>query len=287
MANVVVEEQSLIDIASAIRTKNETDNTYKPSEMANAILDITTSEDLSSELNTQETLLNNQTSKISNAIDILKGKASGGSSDNSYWLSILDRSITKLENEEITILGNYAINECTQMTSVNLPNVTKIGSYCFRQCTALTDISFSNNYTIGSACFIYCTGLKNINLRGLFQANSNCFGYCSGLENVFLPDTEIFQTYVFRECTNLKVVDLPKVKTINANGFLNDISLEKVILRKDSVCTLLNKNAFTGSSIESGTGYIYVPDELVDSYKTATNWSTYASQIKPLSELEV
>lgn len=42
MANVVVEEQSLIDIASAIRTKNETDNTYKPSEMANAILDITT-----------------------------------------------------------------------------------------------------------------------------------------------------------------------------------------------------------------------------------------------------
>ena len=79
MANVVVEEQSLIDIASAIRTKNETENTYKPSEMANAILDITTSEDLSDELNTQETLLNSQTSKISNAIDILKNKATGSS----------------------------------------------------------------------------------------------------------------------------------------------------------------------------------------------------------------
>ena len=42
---------------------------------------------------------------------------------------------------------------------------------------------------------------------------------------------------------------------------------------------------FYNTAIENGTGYIYVPDSLVDSYKTATNWSTYASQIKPISEL--
>lgn len=251
MANAIVEEQCLVDIANAIRTKNGTTDTYKPSEMANAILNI----------------------------------QSGGTCDNSYWLSILDRSITKLENEEITELGNYAINECVKMTSVNLPNVTKIGSYCFRQCTSLTDIKFSDSYTIGSACFIYCTALKNVNLSGLFQVNSNCFGYCSGLENVFLPDSEIFQTYVFRECTSLKVVDLPKVRTINQNVFLNDSALEKVIIRSEEVCTLMNKNAFTGSSIANGTGYVYVPDDLVDSYKEATNWSTYANQIKGLSEL--
>ena len=29
---------------------------------------------------------------------------------------------------------------------------------------------------------------------------------------------------------------------------------------------------------------IYVPNESVDTYKTATNWSTYADIIKPLSE---
>ena len=34
-------------------------------------------------------------------------------------------------------------------------------------------------------------------------------------------------------------------------------------------------------------GYIYVPDTLVSSYKTATNWKTYASQIKPLSDLYI
>lgn len=45
-------------------------------------------------------------------------------------------------------------------------------------------------------------------------------------------------------------------------------------------------NAFTGTKIASGTGYVYVPDELVEEYKVATNWSTFANQIKPLSELE-
>lgn len=41
---------------------------------------------------------------------------------------------------------------------------------------------------------------------------------------------------------------------------------------------------FTNTLIASGTGFIYVPDALVESYKTATNWSTYADQILPLSE---
>ena len=42
--------------------------------------------------------------------------------------------------------------------------------------------------------------------------------------------------------------------------------------------------AFYNTPIANGTGYIYVADTLVDSYKTAENWSVYASQIKPLSE---
>lgn len=62
------------------------------------------------------------------------------------------------------------------------------------------------------------------------------------------------------------------------------------------MCTLGNANAFSNCYHILGTvnatynpeglkdGYIYVPDALVDSYKAATNWSTYASQIRPLSE---
>ena len=50
------------------------------------------------------------------------------------------------------------------------------------------------------------------------------------------------------------------------------------------MCVLADKDAFQGTLIASGNGYIYVPDELIEQYKTATNWSVYANQIKPLSE---
>ena len=75
-------------------------------------------------------------------------------------------------------------------------------------------------------------------------------------------------------------------------------SLKTVILRNtEKVATAENSSLFASCYHILGTvnetynpeglkdGYIYVPDALVDSYKTATNWSTYADQIKPLSEL--
>ena len=60
-----------------------------------------------------------------------------------------------------------------------------------------------------------------------------------------------------------------------------------MIIRSETICTLSNKNAFSGSSVASGTGYIYVPKDLVESYKTATNWSTYATQFRALEDYTV
>ena len=74
---------------------------------------------------------------------------------------------------------------------------------------------------------------------------------------------------------------------INNYAFQNCSTLKTIIITSTSVPSLSTKDVFTGTPIVDGTGYIYVLDELVESYKSSTNWSTYASQIKPLSELEV
>ena len=50
------------------------------------------------------------------------------------------------------------------------------------------------------------------------------------------------------------------------------------------MATLGGKGAFNMSPIASGTGYIYVPAALVDSYKAASNWSTYANQIRAIED---
>lgn len=60
--------------------------------------------------------------------------------------------------------------------------------------------------------------------------------------------------------------------------------LENVVIKNSNSVITASTAIFKSSNVESGTAFIYVPDALVDGYKAATNWSTYASQIKPLSE---
>ena len=64
--------------------------------------------------------------------------------------------------------------------------------------------------------------------------------------------------------------------TIN-NYFIDGCSkLETLILRKTSLVTLAGTTAShipTSCPIRTGTGRIYVPAALVESYKTATNWT--------------
>ena len=58
----------------------------------------------------------------------------------------------------------------------------------------------------------------------------------------------------------------------------------KLIINKPYVFPI-NSNDLTGTTITKGTGYVYVPDDMVETYKSATNWSAYADQIKGMSEL--
>lgn len=111
------------------------------------------------------------------------------------------------------------------------------------------------------------------------------FYYCASLHTINCPSVWAIYTRALGY-TALKRVDFPGLVSINNLAFEYS-KLETLIIRTTSVvCKLGNTNAFTSTPIAKGTGYIYVPDNLVESYKTATNWATYASQIKSISELE-
>ena len=81
-------------------------------------------------------------------------------------------------------------------------------------------------------------------------------------------------------------IDFLSVNNIESSAFIYARQLDTLILRNSNVCVLKNIDAFDSTKIAAGIGYIYVPDNLVDSYKIATNWVTFANQIKPISELE-
>ena len=80
-------------------------------------------------------------------------------------------------------------------------------------------------------------------------------------------------------------VYFPKLAgSILTHDFNSCTALNALILGHSAVCPLKATTAFNNTPIAKGTGYIYVPRSLVDSYKTAENWSTFANQIRAIED---
>lgn len=183
--------------------------------------------------------------------------------DDEMLDQIIMRTVTEYKENRVSKVRGYAFYGCTALTDVDLPNVTEIFGNAFRGCTALTEINLPSATTIGGASFFGCTALTTINV----------------------PVADSIQDSAFQSCKALAYADLPCLTILRSASFSNCIALETLILRRTSgVVTMANANAISGTLIASGTGYVYVPKALVDSYKTATNWSTYAPLIRAIED---
>ena len=116
---------------------------------------------------------------------------------------------------------------------------------------------------------------------------------CNNLTTANFPAVTSIDNYAFAYCSNLTTVDLAAATSMGDGGsytyvFYQCPNLSALILRKtDAVCTLSSTNSFDSTKIKSGTGYIYVPSALVDSYKAAAKWSTFANQFRALEDYTV
>jgi hypothetical protein len=179
-----------------------------------------------------------------------------------------------------TIEGEFASNE-----------VTALRDYAFYRCEQITALSFPNCITVGASAFQYAKTLESVSLPSLTTITGiSCF-YNTKIKELYLPNltTIDLSTNICRACYSLTTVNLPKLSgtTIGARAFSGCSHLTTVILGGSVLNPLGDVNAFHTSPIADGNGYIYVPDNLVNEYKQATNWVTYASQIKSINELEV
>lgn len=102
------------------------------------------------------------------------------------------------------------------------------------------------------------------------------------------PAATSIGVYAFSTCSKLTSAYFPAATSIGNLAFSGCDKLTSLILRVTTqVCTLSNTDAFSNTPIASGAGYIYVPAALIDSYKTATNWTTYANQFRALESYTV
>ena len=136
--------------------------------------------------------------------------------------------------------------------------VTSIGNDAFGGCYSLSSITIPSGVTsIGLEAFSECYSLSSITIpSGVTSIGDGAFSECYSLSSITIPSgvTSIGDG-AFGNCNGVKYYDFA---------------------RHTAVPTLSNNNAFRSISADCE---IRVPVALVDEWKAATNWATYADYI--------
>lgn len=255
------------------------------SKIGQQIMRITEAKNALADYLKNNTDLATENMSINELVEAILAITDAGESSANELDSFITREISGVYiNNRITKVGASAFNNCNRIVEINLPKVTNVGNDAFSHCLKLKNISLPLCTTTGSNAFSYCA-FESISLPSCQSLGGSSLRGCRQLTSINLPLVTTIGGSTFYG-TPIQVLDLPALTSIKAYGFGYVDSLHTLVLRNSSVCTLENANAFIDTKIAAGTGYIYVPDNLVDSYKTATNWVTFANQIKPISKLE-
>lgn len=181
-----------------------------------------------------------------------------------------------------------AFYRCGSLESINIPTgVEVIQATAFYACGKLSSIEGASNVKrVQTQAFRYCKALTSISLRSIEGIENSAFMDCKGLAVIIgLHNAATIANNAFDSCESLPYILLKSVTTIGSAAFANCHILAAAIINT-STPPSLGSSAFNGTPITSGSGYIYVPDASVESYKSATNWNTYASRIAPISQLQ-
>lgn len=182
-------------------------------------------------------------------------KCSGGGGDRTMEDGLVARTLTEYINNTVTRIGNYAFGNFASLEYVSLPNVTEME---------------------GGNHFASCTKLKRVNIPNLktsISSSGNNFRGCTALTELRFP---LYNGILaVSGCTALKVYEVATPYNIAASSFSNLTSFDTLVMHCTKVIPLANISAFTGTPFAAGGtgGKVYVPQQYVEQYKTATNWS--------------
>lgn len=182
---------------------------------------------------------------------------------------------TNIEN--LLILGYYTKDSSGKLVAKTGDNLAT-----YNPSNSSSIIKYQNRYAtrVGTNMFTSCSKLTTVDLPNATSIGTNAFYDCYALESVNIPNAVAIYNGAFTDCYALKTIDLPNATSIGSNVF-SGCSMDSIYLRSKTMCTC------TGDPNIASSTTIYVPESLIDSYKTATYWSRYASKFKTLESIRL
>jgi len=206
--------------------------------------------------------------------------------------------------------GGVVIGSClykykgTYIGTYTIPsNITSISPSCFYGQSSLTGIASwpSSQTTIPNACF-QNSGLESFDLTGIMTIEGNafrnskltsivipnsittlgddCFSGCQSLTSITIgTGVTYLGRNIFSMCPSLETLVIPSnVKSLSRDTLTDCKSLQWVRLESTTMVSLDNAGCFD----KTNNCIIYVPSDLVDTYKADSKWSSLASRIQAI-----
>ena len=185
-----------------------------------------------------------------------------------------------------TKIDEYKFYRNEIIQSIVCPDtLTEIRQLAFANASNLNEIIFNDGLTKIANSVFSGTRLVNVVIPdSVTYIGASSFSALSTLRSVKIGNGQVLiENSAFSYNNNLKTVEIgTHVTDIYPWAFGGCSSLQYVIIRATTPPVLAATSAFTSTN----NCPIYVPNDSVDAYKGATNWSSFASRIHPLSEIE-
>jgi hypothetical protein len=281
MGNKLYSETAIQNIASSIRNKNGTQNTYTVSQMAQAILDIPTGggQSYNNGKNNFWIYINAANTSVTATItseckvDWGDGTKQTLSTDTTHTYT--NTGVYIISGEYVT---NFDVNSMDNIIYVEC-NKTAIPDMIFDATTySLLKVVLNQDTEIASQKF-YGSGVQEIYIPQVTNIGSKAFKDCSYLKNIIIPESVTFiRKETFYNCGSLTTLTIPaNVTSIGQEAFYGCTSMQEYHFLPTTPPTL-SGDVFFGTM--PNNCIIYVPAESVTAYQTANNWSIYASHIQ-------
>lgn len=151
MANVLINDEYLNDIADAIRLKKSSNDTYKPREMADAIKTISTA-------TSSDYIFDDLINKT------YTGEFYSSSADKIPSEFMKMQPITMATGIMATAIERNAFYNCLNLVSANFPRVKTIYGGAFEGCESLVEVKIPSVTTIYGRAFKDCRNLEKLDL---------------------------------------------------------------------------------------------------------------------------